>query len=137
MYINKLFRLVKSDHTGIQFFRYSLVGIMGISADYISLFFLTEIAGVYYLFSAALAFLVGLVINYLLGIKWVFNRRSLKNNLAEFGVYASLGIVGLIMNETIIWFFTEIFSFHYLISKTFYIVIYILIFFVRKKLLFK
>jgi putative flippase GtrA len=52
-------------------------------------------------------------------------------------VFASFGILGLFLNEFIIWFFTEIFSFHYLISKSFYIVIYILIFFARKRLLFK
>jgi len=137
MYIKKLFGLGKTDIISIQFLRYTLVGMLGLSADYASLLLLTEVVDIYYLVSAAFAFLVGLVIHYIFSIKWVFSRRKLNNGSLEFITYASLGMMGLVLNEVIIWFFTEIFAFHYLISKSFYIVIYIGIFFARKKLLFK
>lgn len=137
MYIKKIFRRAKTDLVSVQFIRYSLVGLVGLTADYATLLILTEATGLYYLISAAIAFIVGLITNYILSIHWVFSRRNLANGSLEFIVFASFGILGLFFNEFIIWFFTEIFSFHYLISKTFYIVIYILIFFARKRFLFK
>lgn len=136
MSISKTLLQYKTEHTGIQFIRYSLVGFVGLIVDYTFLLLLTEFCRIHYLFSAALAFLLGLVVNYLLSLIWVFNRRNLESKSLEFSVYAFFGALGLFINEGIICFFTEVFEYHYLISKLFYIVVYIFIFFLRKRLLF-
>lgn len=133
-------RLLKhqTDKTSIQFFRYILVGGTAFIVDFGSLYAFTEFFGVYYLISAAIAFLLGLVANYLLSIGWVFNRRSFDNRTFEFGIFAMIGIVGLGLNEIFIWFFTAELNFYYLISK---IIAAILIlfwnFFARKWALFR
>jgi putative flippase GtrA len=100
-----------------QFARYQVVGGLSFLVDFGSLYLLTEFAGFHYLISAAVAFLIGLVTNYILSRIWVFDRRTMDRVTAEFLVFAAIGIVGLGMNEVIIWLVREKIHFHYLVGK--------------------
>ncbi|PKL71695.1 MAG: GtrA family protein, partial [Methanobacteriales archaeon HGW-Methanobacteriales-2] len=76
--------------------------------------------------------------NYMLSINWVFNRRTMSNRKLEFGVFALIGIVGILLNELFIWFFTENLQIYYLLSKIMAAVIILFWnFFARKFVLFK
>lgn len=133
-------RLLKqqSERTIIQLFRYFVVGGAAFLVDFGSLFVLTDFFGVYYLISAAIAFILGLIVNYGLSISWVFNNRTLENSTLEFGVFSLIGIVGLGLNEIFIWFFTAEIGFYYLISKMISAVIVLFWnFFARKFVLFR
>jgi putative flippase GtrA len=101
----------------LQFARYLAVGGVAFAADFGTLYVLTEFARLHYLVSAAVGFLLGLALNYLLSRVWVFDRRSMDSATAEFVVFALIGIVGLGMNEGIIWFVRERIHFHYLVAK--------------------
>ena len=127
----------KSDKTHLQLFKYGIVGGIAYSVDFGSLFFLTEVIKIHYLISAAIAFTLGLITNYTLSIFWVFPKRALTNKKIEFIIFSIIGLIGLGLNEVIIWFFTESAHFHYLISKIFStVVVFFWNFFARKKLLF-
>jgi len=127
-----------TDKTHIQMFRYLFVGGAAFIVDFLSLFILTDFFGIYYLISAAIAFILGLIVNYLLSISWVFNKRKLKNRHLEFGMFVIIGIMGLGFNEVFIWFFTQDLQIYYLISKIFAaIIILFWNFFARKYILFK
>ncbi len=114
--LNKLF-VEKTDNTLIQLFRYTFVGGIAFVVDFSSLYLLTEFAGLHYLHSAAIAFILGLIINYILSILWVFKSRVINKKLFEFIIFAIIGIVGLGLNELIIWFSTEQLKLYYLHSK--------------------
>jgi len=127
----------KSDKTSIQLLRYTFVGGIAYAVDFGSLFFLTEVVKIHYLISAAIAFILGLLTNYTLSILWVFPRRTLASKRMEFLVFAIIGLVGLGLNEGIIWFFTDLVHFHYLMSKVISaVVVFFWNFFARKKILF-
>ncbi len=127
-----------TDKTGIQFFRYIFVGGVAFLVDFASLYVFTDYIGVFYLISAAIAFILGLITNYILSINWVFNRRSLDNKTIEFSVFAFIGIVGLGLNELLIWFFTAEIGLFYLLSKILAaIIILFWNFFARKLTLFR
>ena len=127
-----------TDKTKIQMFRYLFVGGAAFIVDFLSLFVLTDFFGIYYLISAAIAFILGLVANYLLSISWVFNKRKLNKRHIEFGVFALIGIVGLGLNEVFIWFFTQDLQIYYLMSKILAAVIILFWnFFARKFILFR
>lgn len=128
----------QTDKTIIQLFRYTFVGGAAFIVDFTSLFILTDFFGVYYLLSAAIAFILGLVANYLLSVRWVFNRRTLENKTFEFGIFTFIGIIGLGLNEVIIWFFTSNMQIYYLYSKIIAaIIILFWNFFARKFALFR
>ncbi|MDD1774488.1 MAG: GtrA family protein [Methanobacterium sp.] len=106
-----------TDKTEIQFFRYIFVGGVAFIVDFTSLYVLTDFFGIYYLYSAAAAFILGLVVNYFMSISWVFNKRKLNSKTIEFSVFALIGIIGLGLNEIFIWFFTDELNLFYLVSK--------------------
>jgi putative flippase GtrA len=100
-----------------QFSRYIAVGGLAFVVDFGLLYLLTELLGLYYLISAAIAFLFGLLTNYSLSRLWVFDRRTIKNVAVELVIFTAIGIVGLGLNEVIIWFVREKIHFHYMIAK--------------------
>lgn len=100
-----------------QLYRYTLVGGFAFLIDFATLYCFTEFLAIHYLVSAAVAFLAGLITNYLLSIRWVFEHRSFTSAKREFIIFAVIGVFGLMMNELCIWFFTEKAEFHYLASK--------------------
>lgn len=112
-------RLIKkeTDKTHVQFFRYIFVGGVAFLVDFGSLFIFTDIFGIYYLISAPIAFILGLVTNYTLSISWVFNKRTLGNVWHEFIIFSFIGLFGLGLNELIIWLFTDYVGLYYLASK--------------------
>jgi len=103
--------------TQVQLFRYLWVGGFAFIIDYGSLFVLTDFFHVDYLFSAAISFILGLVVNYILSTMWVFSESRLNNKWAEFVAFATIGIVGLVLNEIIMYICCEIFGIYYMISK--------------------
>ena len=128
----------QTDKTKIQMFRYLFVGGAAFLVDFLALYILTDFFGIYYLISAAIAFILGLITNYFMSISWVFNKRKLKNRHFEFGVFAAIGLVGLGLNEVFIWFFTQDLQIYYLLSKIFAAVIILFWnFFARKFMLFR
>ena len=106
-----------SDSTLVQFVRYTGVGGLAFLCDFFSLFALTHFGGVHYLISAAIAFLAGLTLNYGLSAAWVFSRRTLKNRTIEFGIFASVGVIGLGLNEIGMWLLAGRAGLHYLWAK--------------------
>jgi putative flippase GtrA len=105
------------DSTLQQVFRYTLVGGLAFLVDYGSLLLLKEIAGVHYLWAAAIAFTFGVVTNYCLSIKWVFDKRTIHSQKIEFLIFAILGILGLGINELVMFALTSGAGLHYLGSK--------------------
>ena len=108
---------IKTNQLFVQLFRYLFAGGFAFIIDFCALFLLTEYLNLYYLLSAPLAFLLGLIINYLLSIKWVFDKRNINNKSVEFVIFALIGIVGLLLNQVFIWFFTEIIDLYYMLSE--------------------
>jgi putative flippase GtrA len=101
----------------IQLFRYLFVGGFSFIVDYGLLYFLTEYLHLYYLLSATISFIAGLITNYLISTSWIFTKSKLKNRTAEFAIYGIIGVVGLFFNNIILYFLTDYIHIHYMISK--------------------
>ncbi len=127
----------KHEKLAIQFFKYLLVGGTAFIFDFSSLFLLTEYAHIQYLTSAAIAFIIGLNMNYILAKYFVFTGSKMKSLKVEYGMVFFISLTSLALNQTLIWFFTEKLFVYYLYSKmisTCIILIYN--FWVRKKFVF-
>lgn len=116
-------RLLKepTDNILIQLFRYGFVGGTAFIIDYATLWTFTEYLGLHYQAGACAGFLAGLTVNYLLSISWVFNspadRTGLYGRVAEFVMFAVIGIIGLLLNALIMWTATDICGIYYMLSK--------------------
>ncbi|WP_294477383.1 GtrA family protein [uncultured Bacteroides sp.] len=120
-----------------QFVRYAFVGGLAFVVDFGLLYVLTEYLSLYYILSASLSFIVGLLINYFISILWVFSDYKSSNRVAEFIYFALIGIVGLLLNVFILWLITEFFDIYYMYSKLIAaVVVYLWNFLARKYFLF-
>lgn len=120
LFIRKMFNdvfIYKSSNTLIQLFRYTFAGGIAFIADIGSLYALTEFLHMYYLVSAAIAYLIGVSTKYAFCIVWVFNRRTIQSRWVEFFIFGIIGVMGFGMNILFMWFFTEKAHLHYLASK--------------------
>jgi putative flippase GtrA len=121
----------------IQFIRYGCVGAVAFLFDFGTLWAATTWLGLHYLISALLGFCVGLLVNYWLATRWVFEKRKHDNASVQFALFALVGIVGVGLNELSMWSLTEWVGLHYLGSKLgSAILVYLWNFSIRKALLF-
>lgn len=128
---------IRRNGTIIQLIKYTFVGGFAFIVDIGILFCLTEYFDIYYLFSAAIAFLFGLITNYILSVHWVFEKRIINNRVIEFFIFSIIGLIGLLFNELFMWLFTDIIKIQYLKSKFITsIIIFLWNFFIRKYVLF-
>lgn len=109
-----------TDNLLIQLLRYAIVGAISFVADFGTLYLFTEILEINYLISASLGFVVGVLINYVLSIRWVFKASEESGSRsAEFIGWIIIGVLGLGLNALVMWIFTDMLSFYYLGSKLF------------------
>ena len=107
----------ETDNWFAQMFRYAIVGGMSFTVDYGLLYVFTEWFGFHYLLSATISFIAGLVVNYLISIRWVFGKSKLSSRAAEFAVYGIIGVAGLLLNNLLLYIFTDHLHLHYMLSK--------------------
>jgi putative flippase GtrA len=120
-----------------EFIRYFIASGVALLTDVGALYGLTSFLGVPYLMSGAIAFCIGVVIIYALSTTWVFDHRLLRDAKTEFVIFALIGIVGLGLNEVVLWILTGLFGLYYLFSKiASVILVFVWNFGARKRLLF-
>jgi putative flippase GtrA len=108
-----------TNDTSIQFFRYIFVGVAATVIDFGFLYLLTEYGKIFYLVSAVISFVAGMIANNLLSLNWVFSGRSSGKKWLDFVVFSLIAVIGLGLNVFLMWVFTEHFGFYYLLSKVF------------------
>lgn len=106
----------KTNNSYLQFFRYGFVSLAALAVDFGGLILLKEVFGLHYLTAATISFSAGLVTNYLLSLLWVFGR-SKYSRLTEFSIFAGIGVVGLVLNDLILWILTGNLGLYYVLSK--------------------
>lgn len=136
-FISKI--IIKKTNNGfIQFVRYGLVSVIALAVDFGGMVLLVELLSIHYLVAATVSFISGLAVNYLLSRAWVFTERKYESRVKEFIIFTSIGIVGLLLNNSIMWLAVERIGIYYIFSK---IIATILVFFwnfgLRKMLVFK
>jgi len=73
--------------------------------------------GVHYLFSAPIGFSIGVTVIYFLSTRWVFRERRLSDARREFVIFAFIGLLGLLLNELIIFLGVERLALSYELAK--------------------
>lgn len=129
--------LEKTSNTLLQLVRYTFVGGFAFLIDFGLLFALTEYLGLHYLISATLSFIAGLLVNYALSKLWVFSHSKYSDREKEFLLFASIGVVGLLINNVCLWLLSSVIGIWYMLSKIITtIVTYLWNFFARKYIIF-
>ena len=101
------------------------------------LYVFTDLFKIYYIISNILAFILGLVVNYLLSKKFVFQEKTSITKKKEFIIYAIIGVIGLGIDTILVWLFTSLCSIYYLLSKVISTLLVFIWNFVARKILYK
>lgn len=118
-----------------QILKFGIVGGTAFIIDYSILYILTEFAGLNYLISAAISFSCSVIYNYILSIKWVFDTKKTMNKFHEFLLFIVLSVVGLLINEFIMWILVEKIFIYYMLAKIIATAIVMIYNFITRKLL--
>jgi putative flippase GtrA len=108
----------RTEAISIQALRYMAVGLFATAVDMAILYILTKNVGMPYMISAIFGFIMGLTVNYLISINWVFASRTLANRAAEFTAFGLIGIIGLGLTEIILYTGVRLLNIHYMLAKT-------------------
>lgn len=100
-----------------QIIRFAFVGGSAFVIDYGIMIFLTEVFGINYLISSAVSFTVSVIYNYILSVKWVFDVSGNRSQTQDFSVFIVLSIIGLGINQFIMWLAVDVLGIFYMISK--------------------
>jgi len=117
--------------------RYGVAAFGGFAADYCTLLMLKEWFGLHYLIAVPIAFVVGLAVNYLIGIWFVFRRGSLQIH-HELALFLLISLLALAVTEGSMYLFTGILGIDYRYSRIISgVLTYLFNFFTRRSILYK
>lgn len=100
-----------------QIMKFGVVGFICFGIDYGLMILLTEAAGISYLVSSGLSFSISVNVNYTLSLKFVFETNQENNKIVEFLVFIILSVIGLGINQVLMWVCVDKFHIFYMISK--------------------
>jgi putative flippase GtrA len=100
-----------------QLFRFGIVGGIAFLIDYSVLFICTEYLGIYYLISSFISFTVSTVFNYIASVRWVFDVDQKKSQGRNFVLFIVFSVIGLGINQCIMWFGVEKLDLYYMLVK--------------------
>ena len=115
-----------------QIIRFAIVGFIATIIDYALLYILTEYFHIYYLISSVIWFTSSLIVNYILSVIWVFDVKNKKAN-QKILLFVILSIIGLIINQIILYTLSDLLNIYYMISKLISTIIVMIYNFITRK----
>ena len=100
----------------LEILRFLLAGGSCLLLELGVLYALTEAAGLHYLYSAALAFTLSVIVNYLMCRYWVFKGARQQSAKAA-AVFIGSSLAGLGLNQLCMWLFVEMAGLWYMAAK--------------------
>jgi len=86
----------------IELARYFLASAVALGVD-TGLYALGLRLGMAYPVAAILGFLGGLAVAYAISVRWAFRSRRMRDARLEFIVFAAIGVLGLLLTESLLW----------------------------------
>ena len=86
-----------------QILKFGVVGVLAFIVDYGVLMLLNVGFGVNPVLAAGISFTVAVIFNYLASMRYVFKHRDDLSRAKELTIFVVLSVIGLVINELIIW----------------------------------
>ena len=102
-----------------QIMKFGIVGVIAFVIDFGVMVFLTEVFGIDPVISATVSFIISVIFNYAVSMRYVFSHREGMSRTREFVIFVVLSAIGLGINDLLIWAGTDLASFDYRLVKIF------------------
>ncbi|TXF37855.1 GtrA family protein [Collinsella sp. BA40] len=100
-----------------QIMKFGIVGVLAFVIDYGLMVALTELVGLAPVASATVSFIVSVVFNYVASMRFVFSHKEGMSKQREFVIFVVLSVIGLLINDGLMWAGTELVAIDYRIVK--------------------
>ena len=107
----------KFKHLFAQLVKFGIVGVLATLIEWGIFYILTNIIHIHYGVSTAIAFLISTVFNYYLSVKYVFDVDKEKSKKRNFIIFVIFSIIGLGLNELILYICIEKIHLYNMIGK--------------------
>ncbi len=126
----------ETEHLFIQIFKFGIVGVVATIIDFIFLYLFKELCHFNVILANTLSFIISVLYNYWASLTFVFEVNPEKSKKKNFVIFIICSIIGLLLNDLIVWIVTDIGHIYYMISKVIAtIFVMIFNFITRKKFL--
>lgn len=105
------------EHLLVQIFKFGIVGCVATVIDFIFLYFFKEVCHFSIILSNTLSFVISVLYNYWASLTFVFDVNQEKSKKKNFIIFIICSIIGLILNDLIVWAVTDILGIYYFVSK--------------------
>lgn len=107
----------------VQFFRYGIVAVIAFGFDFGLLYVFERLLDWNYLLAATTAFIISLVVNYILTTVWAFPNRTKRQRSVELVLFLGICFVAVLLTDLFMWIFTSLVGYDPLYSKLITVVI--------------
>lgn len=118
----------------IQIFKFGIVGGVAFLIDFIFLYFFKEALKLDVLVANTLSFCISVIYNYIASTKWVFHVNKEKNAKKQFVIFILFSVLGLLLNNLIMWISIDLLAIYYLLSKIIATILVMIFNFITRKL---
>ena len=101
----------------VQIFKFVIVGGIATILDFLLIFIFKELFKLPVVLSNTMSFTISTIYNYIASVKWVFDVDKSKNKSNTFITFIIFSMIGLLLNDLIIWIIADKFNIYYLIGK--------------------
>lgn len=107
----------QTENLFVQIFKFIIVGGVATVIDFLGIYIFKELFHIPVLISNTLSFCIATIYNYIASVRWVFDVDENKDKKKTFVTFIVFSVIGLILNDLIMWFTTDMFQIYYLIGK--------------------
>lgn len=107
----------KHEDLFIQIFKFAIVGGIATVIDFVFLYIFREFCHFPVLVSNTLSFCISVIYNYIASVKWVFDVNKEKDAKKQFIIFIVFSVMGLLLNDLIMWISVDFLSIYYLLAK--------------------
>jgi len=97
--------------------RYLVAGSIGAATNVVLLFIFTEYFGLYYLFSAALSFILACCVGFSLQKFWTFQDRSVEGIYTQATGFLTVSVINFFLNTALLYFLVEKINVWYILAQ--------------------
>lgn len=116
---------------------FGIVGIIATIIDFLTLYIMHSLFYLNLYFSVTIAFALSLILNFILSMKFVFQNNKNLSTLKQILIFTLTSIIGLLINQIIIYLLSGLLNIHYIISKILATIIVMIFNFVSRHIIFE
>ena len=133
----KIFKIKVSNKTKkilVQIFKFAIVGVVATLIDFLFLYIFREFFKFPVVLANTLSFVISVIYNYTASIKWVFYVNKEKSAKKQFITFIIFSVIGLLINDLIMWISVDQLNIYYLLAKIIATLIVMVFNFVSRKI---